>query len=431
MNEKSSCRKRKIASASALVIPASILIMIFCSVFVLAVESSTESAPALFADYSGTALIENRGDQQYKAVRLQPEIYLHAQPNLVDLRIIDHNQQTVPYFIHSFSPQTTVINKSYEMYLIHSFVKDDFFYFDYFVDSPENEDILATSIDVTTKNSGFAKQVELWGSYDNQHWERVKDDLLYRVEGNENLEIFLGNEGQKYTYYRFKIANNLEKLSFDSVVLKYNNIILSKENFMDILKPQYTIEEQKQEQKTLVKITGIKNLKLDSIELETDSIFKRVVTFADNKFRKMLYNLDFQNTNYRDTQISLDGFVVETDTVVLAIENKDDQPIKIKGITIKCYIDEVIFKGTQEGELSLKFGNPEIKNAPSYDLVNYKEQILKEGYDVLSIQELRIEQEEERKQENSFNPQGLFNVVIVLVAVILGVIILIKLKNTQ
>jgi hypothetical protein len=426
MNKKLNCRK--IASTS--VVLSIILIVFSFSAFIFASDSFAESAADSSADFSGTALIENRGDKQYKAVRLSPEIYRHAQPKLVDLRIFDHTQLALPYFIHSFSPQTTVINKSYEMYLLHSFVKEDYFYFDYFVNIPVNEDILATSIIVTTKNSGFAKQVELWGSYDNQHWEKVKNDLLYRVEGNEKLEIFLGNEGQKYTHYRFKIANNLEKLSFDSVYLKYNNIILDKENFTDVLKPQYTVEEQQEEQKTFVKITGIKNLKLESIELETESIFKRVVSFADNRFQKMLYNLNFRNTNYRDMIIPLDGFVVGTDTVVLAIENKDDQPVKIKGLTIKYYVDEVIFKGVQDGEYQLKFGNREIIKAPSYDLVNYKEQILEEGYDVLSIQELQIKQEQERELGNSFNPQGLFNVVIVLVAVVLGVIILIKLKNS-
>jgi len=427
MNERLNCR----GIVPALLVLAMVLLMLSYSAFVLAVDSPVEAATDSFTDFSGTAIIENKGNMQYKAVRLTPEIYLHAQPNLRDLRIINHNQQIVPYFIHSFSPQTTVINKRYEMYLINSFVKEDFFYFDYLVDVPVNEDILATSIAVTTKNRDFAKQVELWGSYDNQHWEKVKDDLLYRVDGNEKLEVFLGNEGQKYSHYRFKIANNLEQLSFDSVVLKYNNIIFDKGNFTDVLVPQYKVEERPEEQKTLIKIDGIKNLRLESIELETDSIFKRVVTFDDHRFEKMVYNLNFQKINYRDTIIPLDGFVAGTDPVLLAIENKDDQPIIIKGLTIKYYVDEVIFKGVQDEELQLKFGNKDIIKAPSYDLVNYQEQILEEGYDVLSIQKLLIEQEQEQEQENSFNPQALFNVVIVLVAVVLGVIILVKLKNTK
>lgn len=389
--------------------------------------------PAVAADFSGSAEMENKGDKQYKAIRLLPEIYHHTKADLADLRIYDCDNQAVPYFIHRFSPYTTETNKTYQMKLINSFVKGEDFYLDYAFKNPlPNKDILATSLEVTTNNNGFAKQVELWGGYDNQHWEKIKNDYLYRVEGNQKLEIFFGAEAKKYTHYRFKIANNLEKLTFNAVVLNYNNSTLHKENFTEILTPSFTTEEK--EQKTLVKIADLKNLKLDSITLETDSTFKRRVVF-ENRYDKILYNLNFQNTVYQDTAIPLNSFVAQTDPAVLVIENNDDQPIEIKRIIVKYIVDEVVFAGGKGGNFILKFGNKEITTPPSYDLVNFQEQIIKEGYDLLSMQDLQIEanQDEEREQNKRVqnNYKMLFNVVIVVVAVVLGIIILLKLKKVK
>jgi len=398
------------------------------------------------ADFTGSALIKNEGDKQYKAIRLSAEIYRNSQMNLADLRIFDANGQVIPYFIHRFSPQTTMINQIYQMREINSFVKEDFYYLDYAVNKPknENEDILATSLEVSTPQTGFAKKAELWGSYDNLHWEKIVDDLLYRVDGNEKLEIFLGSRAKKYIYYRFKIANNLEKVDFSSVVLKYNNIILNRENFTEFLEPQYTVEEEEKGKRTLIKISGVRNLKIDSITIDTADNFKRKVSIED-RYQKMLYNLNFQNTSYRDTTLPLDGYRTQSDTVVLAIENHDDQPIQINKVFLKYYVDEIVFNGasgssngtsgsngTLDNDFQLKFGNEELTVFPSYDLVNYQDQILLEGYDLLSIQDLKIHpRQAEAESTQSFDPKMLFNVVIVLVAVVLGVIILLKLKNIK
>ena len=380
--------------------------------------------------FSSSAVIENSGNKVYKAIRLSPEIYNNIKPNLADLMLYDQNNEIVPYFRRSFTQNTWETQKMYEMALLNSFIKDEYFYLDYALKEPLKnlhkdplkEDIIATSIVVNTESDGFAKQVELWGGYDNKNWEKIKNDYLYKVEGNKNLEIRLN--AKKYTHYRFKIANNLEKISFTSVFLKYDNIIKQKESFIGTLRPSFTVEEKEKE--TIVKVANVRNLKLDSITIETDSLFKRKFNF-ENGDGKTLYNLNFQNVTYKDMTLPLNSYVTNEDTAILTIENNDDKPIEIKSILVKYLADELVFDGSQGGNFLLRFGNEEIQTPPKYDIANFQEYIISEGYDVLNIKDIEVKPIQVKEQK-SYDYKMIFNFVIVLVAVALGAIILRKLK---
>ncbi len=375
-------------------------------------------------DFSHSATIESGGNKKYKAVRLTSEIYNNIQGNMADLELYGNRQEPIPYFINSSKDSDFVLNFTYEMKEINSFVKDDYFYFDYTLKTPQDEDVVASSIKVETENKNFAKEVQILGSYDNIKWEKVKDDIIYYVDGNRKLEIVFDGI-KKYTHYRFKISNNLEKLSFTQVMLKHNSVIQEQEYFTDTISPMFTTEER--EKITVIKIKGLKNLKLSSITLKTDSMFKRLVTF--NGFEsKMLYNLEFESTKYKELTLPLAQYRVTTDTAEITITNNDDKPIKILGIEAKYLVDELIFEGSNADEYTLKYGNSESPIPKSYDISNYKDQILKEGYDVLSIKDIKADTSKiPDKQKVDY--KLVFNIVLCTIAVVLGIIIIKKLKK--
>jgi hypothetical protein len=341
---------------------------------------------------------------------------------MADLVLYDKDNEPVPYFINSFTESETETKKTYEMGLINSFVKDEYFYYDYALKNPQNQDVMATSIEFQTDKEGFAKKVEIYAGYDNVNWEKVQEDIIYNVGGSKKLELIFANT-KKYTYYRFKIPNNLEKVSFSSVVLNYNKTLQKKEYFINTISPKFSTEERGNT--TVIKIKGLRNLKLSSISLKTDSIFKRDVTF-DGSASKMLYNLEFENTKYRDLTIPLDQYKVTTDTTEIAIDNKDDKPIKIMGIEAKYLVDELIFDGLKSSEYTLRFGNSDIQNPKNYDIVNYKEQILNEGFDVLSIKGIKTEAS---KVPSQYDYKLFFNIAVSVVAVVMGIIVFLKLKK--
>lgn len=377
-------------------------------------------------DYAYNTTIDNIGSYKYKAVRLTPEIYNKIRGDMVDLELYDKDNEPVPYFINSFVESEVESKNTYDMKLVNSFIKDEYSYYDYALQNQQNGDITATSIEVQTNQEDFAKKVEILGGYDNVNWEKVQDDILYSVDGNKKTEITF-NGIKKYTYYRFKIPNNLEKISFSSVLLKFNKTMQNKEYFINSISPEFSSEERGNT--TAIKIQGLRNLKLSSITLKTDSIFKRRVTF-DGSNSKVLYNLDFASTSYRDLTIPLSSYRVNSDTTEIIIENKDDKPIEVSGIEAKYIADELIFDGSKSSEYTLRFGNSEIQTPKKYDISNYKELILKEGYDVLNVKELKEESSKVLIKEQ-YDYKLIFNVAISIAAVVMGIIVFLKLKTSN
>lgn len=371
--------------------------------------------------------IEITGTKKYKAVKLTPQIYNNTNENLADIMIYDSKNEAVPYFINSYTENSSETKITYPMKLINSFTVDStnekFYGVDYTLVTPQKNDILATSIEVETDNKNFAKKLELLGSYDGNSWETVQSDILYDVDGNKKLEIFFSG-AKKFTYYRFKMLNNLEQIAFSSVKLNFNNITKQKESFIATIYPQFNVEEVGKT--TVIKISGLKHVKVDSITIETDSMFKRSVSF-DGSVSKVLYNLSFKDIAYKNTTLSLNSNKITTDIAELRISNGDDKPIKINKIEVKYLQDELVFDGSMGTSYTIKFGNAETIFPPSYDIVNFENDIIAEGYDTLEIKDIKTQAPEAPKP--IYDYKWIFNLVILLVALVMGIVIILKLKK--
>lgn len=378
------------------------------------------AAPA----FAHTAEIETGGAHKYKSVRLTPEIYNHANSDLSDVRITDENEETVPYFIHADHETVYKENAYYPMSMIHSYVKEDRFYFDYKLTEQPDQDILATSIEVTTDSINFAKPVELFGSFDNMHWEKIKEDTLYKVDDKSKLEIIFDTP-LKYTYYRFRLGNNLERISFHDVHLKYSLAITQKGYFVESLTPVFSVEEN--EKMTSIHVEGLKNLRLAEISIHTDSMFQRTVTVRPFGVSQELYNLSFNDTMYHDTTIPLNWQVSKEDVLTLTIANGDDRPININDIIVRYYADELVFEGRDHKKYTLYFDADPTKTAPVYDIAKYKDEILKDEIDRLELTNVSFDKIQDKTEP--YNYKIIFNVVVMAVALLLGLLILLKLRG--
>ena len=374
-----------------------------------------------------TAIIKNSGESRYKAVRLTPEIYNNANSNLSDLRIKDSAGEYVPYFIRSGGDtEYETIGQMHSMSLINAYTQNDNFYFDYVVSNIPNHDVITTSIELTTSNTGFVKHIEVFGSYDNMHWEFVQNDSIYRIDDKSKLNITFSNI-LKYTHYRFRLSNNFEQISFDSVTLAYNFITQERIYFVEEILPKFSVEEK--DGTTNIHIEGLKNLRLAEITIDTDSMFQRIVN-ASYSFSKELYSLTFSETTYTDTTIPFNRHISHDDTFVLTIRNGDDRPININGIIVRYYADELVFEDRDDDRYALYFGADNTVSAPEYDIERYKEEILKGDIDRLEITEVFLAEPIETPEPPE--PRDftfLFNIAVVVVAVVLGLVILLKLRK--
>lgn len=371
---------------------------------------------------AGTATISNQGNHQYKSVRLSPMIYQGANKDLSDIRIKDDQGQEVPYFIHTGDQKIQHESTQFDMELVNSYIKDDTFYFDYKLKIMPIGDVLATSIVAESNETNFAKSIEIFGSYDNKNWQKIKDDTLYSVDSHIKTQISF-EEPQKYTYYRFKLSNNLEKISFDQVYLEYDASQYQADYFSEEVAPDFTVSEKGSN--TQITLKGIKNLKLADITIVSDSMFKRMLITPLGE--KELYHLTFGNETYQDATIPMNWQESDTDNFVITIENNDDAPISIDKIMVQYYADELVFDGGNSEFFLLEFSNSEDKTAPEYDIANYKDLALKQGTDSLEIKNIVTD----GKVEKSIDYKWIFNIVVICIGVLLGAILLMKVKKTQ
>ena len=369
------------------------------------------------------AVIEIEGENIYKALRITPQVYNSSHRNLSDILIKDSNGENVPYFINSSLKKTDSIREAYTMTLINSYIKDDNFFFDYRLSLPRESDTIATSLEFSTRNTGFAKQIDVFGSYDNINWEFVQSDMLYVVDSKSKLAVNF-NRPQKYTHYRLRFANNMERISFTRAELVFNQEISEETYFIESIIPQFTVENE--ERRTKIIIEGLKNLRLCDISIETDSMFIRTVN-APGGIQKELYNLSVNGTTYTDTVLPLNRQISRDETYTVIINNADDRPINITGITVRYFADDLVFQGSAGSVYTLEFGVDLTRDAPVYDIGRYKVEILKGPIDRLTLGEISFVQPASERKEIPL--KIIFNIVVTLIALVLGVLIVLKLKK--
>jgi hypothetical protein len=308
------------------------------------------------------------------------------------------------------------------MALVDSYTKDDNFFFDYKLAEEQSGDTIATSIEFATMYTGFAKSVDVLGSHDGINWDFVQSDTLYSVDDKSKLAINF-KRPQKFTHYRIRLGNNLERILFHRVNLVYSTVTSEETWFIESLTPSFTVESE--DKKTKIIIEGLKHLRLCDMVIETDSMFIRNFS-TPGGVKKELYNLSINGALYNDTTLPLNRYVSRDDTYIVTINDADDRPINIKNVTVRYYADDLVFEGNAGETYTLEFGADSVKSAPVYDIGRYKNEILKGPVDRLALGEIRyIEPAPEKIIFNKI----IFNIAVILVALLLGVLIVLKLKK--
>ena len=376
------------------------------------------------ATYQYSAPIQNQGTQQYKALRLTNQVISACQYNLADLKLVNSKNEEVPFFLHEWKEIQNVIKKTYNMKRINSFVKESWQYFDFALETPVEGDIQANSLQLYTNNRSFAKEAQVYGSYDGNHWTFVRKALVYSVDTYIQDTISFDSV-QKYTHYRLQVLHGGESIDFTSAKLHFDQELVQKEYFIDTFDAPFTTEEVGTT--TVISLYKMKNISISDITLVTDDIFHRTVryeTFSPEE----LYNLRFTDQNYQDLTLHLNGWKEPEDTSKIYIENLNDQPIHIQKIIVRRFAQEIVFNGENETTFTLLFGSPTLTQKPQYDIGRYRESILQEGYDILTLGPI---QEEATSPDRTKSQQQIFNVIIIAVVLLLGTALLFRLKKTN
>ncbi len=208
--------------------------------------------------------------------------------------------------------------------------------------------------------------------------------------------------------------------------LQRNDLLQETSRFVEQLSPAFRTEEK--ERQTHIYIEGLKHLKLAQLTLHTDSMFQRSVRSLG--IQRELYRLTFDGTTYRRYHtLPLGGRQSGEDVLEVIIDNHDDKPITISGVTVRYYADDLVFAGGDSKSFTIAFSGDNTAKAPVYDIASYQTQILQAGTDRLTVGNVEIEQAQQPQTETDYTL--IFNCVIVAVAVLLGILLLLKLRKAH
>jgi hypothetical protein len=372
----------------------------------------------------------------YQSIFLDDETYKYANKDLSDLRILNDNDEFVPYYIqNAYQAYEEETHIEYGTELITSYTMFDDKYFDYkIVAQEETHDILASDLVFNVGKEIFLRDVKVYGGYDNKAWNLIKSDTIYRTDGAVKLNIKL-DEVYKYGYYRIVFLNDLEDTRIENLTLEYSVKDLVVAHYQKTKNLDFSVEALNKD--TVLVIDNKNNLKLHTIKVVSDDMFKRSyqVEYKDNDevdYRPVsggnIYQIALANFDIEDTDIELEyvsKYYLSADTIRIMIINKDDKPIDIKALEVSYYIDKIVFEDEGEGSESYKmiFGNKDAR-AASYDIEEYKQYIEEEDRGVCTLSATKDRDVE--ITEDKTNYKLILNITVVVIALLLVGLIFFK-----
>jgi hypothetical protein len=384
-----------------------------------------------FIGWSHSAPIEVVGNGKYKMVFLTPEIYQQAAANLADLRLVDSNGETVPYYIQKGELVRQQSETVIAARLTESFEAGDDSYFEYRLNVEDNIDPLGNRLVFTLPDGVFAKHIEAYGSHDGVKWQYLVKDYIYRVEGREKREVPLG-EDRKFRYYRIRMLDNTERVTLKGMALVSRKDITSWNRYEQETQLDYDITSQNRQ--TVITIKNPYKLHLKSLVLDIDDNFQRTYgVYGDAKAAYPLQTGDIYNLRFAGVDITNKAVrfkpALANDTIVIKIDDRDDRPLNIKGIKAEYYLDKLVFPNFGNTPYRLYFGN-EKAVAPRYELGMQRSFIEKENQDECRL--LAVENNQTVQQVwSKLRSDYLFDGAIVAVSLLLIFVLIPKLKSTR
>lgn len=380
-------------------------------------------------DWNGQADIELQGNHRYKSVFIDKIIYQYAADDLRDLRIVDHQKKFIPFLIEEGRFSDTQNETYYDSVRIKVFTKKNRTYFDFkMTPLQKNVDIAGNKLVFEIPEFNFLKNIQLFGSYDGLKWEYLTAEQLYRVNQLKKNTINL-SQTEKFLFYRLMIQDNAENIMISDLNLVDYRIRKDWGHFQRKTKLPYKIKNNAQD--TTITFQNRHHLRIAALKLTVDGNFQRKYQLyqKDSKGDDIyldsgeIYHLNFKNININSSEIDIKKSPNSAEQLSLKILNHDNLPLKIESIEILYFVDKLIFEATGQSPYLIYFGNPKA-NKPQYDMEKYRKYLLAEEQDKVKLLNFQVQDNKANDQPLLKNQQLIFNIVIVMIALILVVLLL-------
>ncbi len=382
--------------------------------------------------FSKTILVQE--EAEYRSIFLDEEVYAKAQDSLIDVRIIDDQQQFVPFYRDAGLSEEWGQETIYSSVSVAHAVIDQASVIDFRVNPiMDHLDIEGNVLTIAIPEQPFLKYIEVHGSYDGKQWEALKKDYLYRTDQLYKDTIVL-DQVNKFVYYRLKILDNVEGLKFPEMELLHDQEQFNWTEYSKAIVPKFTIDHDNQQ--TIISIVNDDKLKVKKIVFQAEGNFLRSYSLDGPNGTPIqvsgdreLFNLAFEAVQLTNTEIELKR-AEALSQFTIKINNGDNKPLAIKNLTVEYNVDKLIFEDNGSSSYQLIYGNPNAKK-PTYDIEQFKHLIDEK---LIQLNELAQELNnpdaaKSEDQKSGFPIKYIFNGVIIGVSILLVIVLARKMGN--
>ncbi len=328
-----------------------------------------------------------------------------------DLRIISITKSKdtieVPYFVEENNDLDDEFEtKSFNL-LNNSSTKDGhYFTFEIPTIATINQIVL------NFNNPNYDWNIQLEGSNDQRSWFTITK--AYRIVGiaNEHVDFNYGSidfPNSNYQYYRLFIPNNGSTPELASASTNFQNLNKQEEHFKEIKPITYTVKKENKQTHLFIELPYLCPVNQIALKIATKQDYYRPIQFffqTDSTVAEtgVIYNYTepIQDILFSKNKPIYTFPTTFTKEIHIAIDNEDNSPLSIEGVTISGRTYALVARFDQKGEHFLVYGNSETEN-PHYDIVNFKESI------PVDLKKCSLGSEETLKMENPKHDNSLFS----------------------
>ena len=319
------------------------------------------------------------GDHEYYSVELSGLHYRIARPDLDDLRVRDSRGVYCPYILNSSRTEETSEQVSYETTAIGVIEEtlDDVpvIHHDFqVVEFPREGEVNAIVLE--TDAADFSCQVRVFARTAKSGWYQIATDTLYRLDDVVKLSVEM-DEVVLYQFWRITV-DAPSPLTACTATPRLDRKRSESQGFLKEMPLDFEISETNRDGRTILDVINPDRLRLVSLTLDTDALFKRTVRIQSGSRHiasEQLYRIPSGDTLAVDTTIQLPGSGIRDELFELIIENRDDEPLRVGRIDAQYRMDYLVFKPSGYPPYVLVFGNTMLEK-PVYDLSAYRDEVL-------------------------------------------------------
>ncbi len=387
-------------------------------------------------EWSAEKQIEITGENEFKYIWLDEEVYRHVKHNLNDIRLIDESGNFIPYFVDNIYTKMEGVTQLFNLQLIDTKNMKDKELFDFQVNrNNTNKDVTINYMELDVRGQNYVKEINIYGSYDGVLWEFITKDKIYNIDNMNKTNLYF-NSIKKYNFYRFEILNNIEGVKINDITGYKNDTNTYTSRYYKQKELKHSLENKNKS--TYLYLNNFDRLHIHKINIETSDTFRRNYEIYLNgeehsDYMGEIYNLNLKNLQTKNTEINLPNGTKNTE-LKIKINNGDDKPLNISRILVTYSVDKIIFKANQKANYKLLYKN-DISEKPMYDIEKNKLYILNEKMDECKLGSIvvnnatAIDDEKIKKADNTEFYKVMFNILTGMVSVGLVIFIGIKLKK--